>query len=206
MTDPYAIKTVDEVVALVGDVGPTTAAKVVPNLGATERAFIRKCPFLLMATANGQGQVTVSPKGDAPGFVRVQDDTTLVVPERPGNKLIMGYRNMLDNPHVGLIFIIPGTRDTLRVQGRVELTRDPELLGAMAANGKPALLAIRVHVESSFFHCAKAFIRSGLWKPDTWPEDFGFSWGAWAKERYAVSEQDSDAIDETIAADYRNNL
>lgn len=206
MTNEHKIETIEDVIALVGEPLPATAAKVVPDLGETEKAFIASSPFMLMSTANAQGQPTVSPKGDGPGFVRVVDSTTLVIPERPGNKLVMGYRNMLENPHVGLMFVIPGTRETLRVQGTVELTREPELLESFAVKGKPALLAVRVKVQTCFFHCAKAFIRSNLWQPDSWPENFGFGWGAWAKERYGVSEDDSDRIDETIVDDYRNNL
>lgn len=206
MSDPHAITSVEQVLELVGEPKPTTPLKVVEDLGATERRFIAASPMLLLATASADGQATVSPKGDGPGFVRVLDDRTLAVPERPGNRLIIGYRNMLDNPHVGLLFMIPGSSETLRVDGRASLTRDPELLESMAARGKPAQLAIRVAVERCFFHCGKAFIRSELWKPASWPEPFGFTWGAWTQERFGLDDAQASAVDDEIAQDERDNL
>src|SRR6185503_3261690 len=125
--------------------------------------------FLLIATSDASGGCDVSPKGDAPGFVQVLDDRRLVIPERPGNKRLDGMVNLLANPHVGLIFLVPGRQETLRVNGRAWLTADPDLLARMAMHGKTPLLAIGVEVEQCFLHCPKAFIRSQLWKHDDWP-------------------------------------
>ena len=141
------------------------------------RAFIAEAPFLVMSTSDGDGRTDASPKGDAPGFVLVEDDRTLVIPERQGNTLAFGLTNILANPLVGLLFVIPGTTETLRVNGRAELAVDPELLERLAARGKPAVLGMRVHVEQVFFHCAKAFIRSQLWKQETWPPKRQISFG-----------------------------
>ena len=133
------------------------------------RAFIDRSSFLLIATAGADGRCDISPKGDAPGFVLVLDDRRLVIPNRPGNKRLDGMKNLLANPHVGLIFLVPGREETLRVNGRAWITRDPELLGRLAVQGKAPSLAIGVEVEQCFLHCAKAFRRSQLWTHEQWP-------------------------------------
>ncbi len=140
------------------------------ELDAHCQAFIASSPFVLIATANSRGRCDVSPKGDAPGFVQVVDDHHLVIPDRPGNKRLDGMRNILENPHVGLIFLVPARGETLRVNGRAAITRDPELLARMEVGGKRPLLAIGVEVEEVFLHCAKAFKRSRLWEPERWPD------------------------------------
>ncbi len=133
------------------------------------RAFIAQSPFLLLATAGADGTCDVSPKGDVPGFVLVLDDERLVIPDRPGNKRLDGMLNLLVNPHVGLIFLVPGRDETLRVNGRACVTRDPELLARMAVENKTPQLGIGVEVEQCFVHCPKAFRRSHLWTPEQWP-------------------------------------
>ena len=139
------------------------------TLDAHCRAFIAQSPFLLMATAGPGGRCDVSPKGDVPGFVLVLDDRRIVVPDRPGNKRLDGMKNLIANPHIGLIFLVPGREETLRVNGRAWITRDPELLRRCAVQGKMPLLAIGVEVEECFLHCAKAFRRSQLWAHEQWP-------------------------------------
>ena len=138
-------------------------------LDAHFRAFIARSPFLLMATAGADGTCDVSPKGDAPGFVLVLDDTRLVIPERPGNKRFDGMKNLLANPHIGLIFLVPGREETLRINGRAWITKDPELLTRCVAQGKTPNLAIGVEIEQCFLHCVKAFRRSKLWAHAEWP-------------------------------------
>jgi PPOX class probable FMN-dependent enzyme len=140
-----------------------------PALDAHFRAFIARSPFLLMATAGTDGTCDVSPKGDAPGFVLVLDDRHIVIPDRPGNKRFDGMKNVLSNPHIGLIFLVPGREETLRVNGRAWITKDPELLARSAAQGKMPQLAIGVEVEQCFLHCVKAFRRSRLWVHEEWP-------------------------------------
>jgi PPOX class probable FMN-dependent enzyme len=112
----------------------------------------------------------VAPKGDGPGFVRVADERTLLIPERKGNKLVFSLQNILANPKVGLIFLLPGTGETLRVSGDAELVDDRELSESFIERGKPALLVTRVRVTQCYFHCAKAFLRAELWKPETWAD------------------------------------
>lgn len=154
---------------LLGWPGERAVKKDVAVLDAHARAFIARAPFLLLATANARGQCDVSPKGDAPGFVRVLDGRHLIIPDRPGNKRLDGMRNILENPHAGMIFLVPGREETLRVNGRARLVRDAELLAPLAARGRAPLLGIGVEVEECYFHCPKAFRRSELWEPARWP-------------------------------------
>ena len=129
------------------------------------RTFIAKSPFLVMGTAGGDGSLDVSPKGDAPGFVAVLDDRTLLIPDRPGNNRLDGFSNLVGNPHVGLLFLIPGVNETLRINGRARLTTDRALLEPLAVQGKVPVAGLRVEVQEAYLHCAKALIRSKLWNP-----------------------------------------
>jgi len=121
-----------------------------------------------------------------------------VLPDRKGNKLLFGLQNLLANPRVGLIFLVPGTDETLRVSGRAELRTDPELLARLSARGQPALLAIRVRVERCFFHCARAFLRAELWNPESWPEPVRVSFGRQIAPRLGGDAKLADAIDANI--------
>ena len=158
----------DELKRLVGEPSERAVKKDIARLDEHARSFIAASPFVLMATAAAEGRCDVSPKGDAPGFVRVLDDRHLVIPDRPGNKRVDGMRNILENPHVGLIFLVPGREETLRVNGRAWIARDPDLLASLEAHGKRPLLALGVEIEECFLHCPKAFRRAGLWEPATW--------------------------------------
>lgn len=155
---------------VLGHPGDRAVGKERPRLDEHCRAFIAQSPFLLLGTANASGQCDVSPKGDEPGFVKVLDETHLAIPDRIGNNRLDGMTNMLVNPHVGLIFLIPGREDTLRVNGRAWIVEDEAILDSMVMKGKRPPFAIGVEVEQAFMHCPKAFIRSGLWKHDEWPD------------------------------------
>ncbi len=202
----HVIRTEAQLRAVIGDEVPGLQEKNRSQMDDFAYDFLARSPFAVLCTADADGRVDASPKGDAPGFALVEDAHTLVVPDRPGNKLAYGHLNILANPEVGLLFMIPGTRETLRINGRAELTTEPALLERLAANGKPAVLAIRVHVRECFFHCAKAFIRSGLWKPDTWPEDQRISFGAMYATYNNTDQAAADALDAAVAHDYENNL
>jgi len=143
--------------------------KVRAGLDDQSRQFLSLSPFLLMATSGADGTCDVSPKGDAPGFVRVLDEAHIAIPERNGNKRFDGMKNLLTNPHVGLLFLVPGFDYTLRVNGRAWITRDHALLDRLAAERVVPKLAIGVEVEQVFFHCVKSFRRSKLWKTESWP-------------------------------------
>jgi PPOX class probable FMN-dependent enzyme len=204
--DPHVLASLAQVREIIGASSPAVETKVFDRLGATERHFVAHAPFALLATASADGVPDVSPKGDGPGFVHVEDERTLLVPERKGNRMILGLRNLLENPRAALIFLVPGTEETLRVHGRVELTRDPVLLERLSERGQPALLAIRLHVDRCFFHCAKAFRRSRLWQPDTWPERLRISFGALLAPRLGGDAALAARIDASIEDDYRTNL
>ena len=155
---------------LYGQPGERAVAKERPVLNEDCRAFVAHSPFLVMGTAGADGRCDVSPKGDAPGFVVVLDDQHLAIPDRLGNNRLDGLRNVVDNPHVGLIFFIPGREDTLRVNGRARIVRDEALLERLAVAGKRPVTALVVEVEQCFMHCARAFKRAGLWEPERWPD------------------------------------
>jgi PPOX class probable FMN-dependent enzyme len=164
------ITTLEELRALMGEPSELARKKQIDRLDVHCREYIAHAPFVLVGTADAAGRCDVSPKGDAPGFVRVLDDRHLVIPDRPGNKRLDSIRNILENPHIGLIFLVPRYEETLRINGRATITRDPELLASMHVGGKVPKLAIGVEVEEVFMHCAKAFRRSVLWQPERWPD------------------------------------
>ena len=202
-----AITTEAELRAVIGPEPPGLADKNQPQLDDFATEFIAKSPFLVLSTVDAEGRIDTSPKGDAPGFVLVEDERCIVIPDRPGNRLAYGHRNILANPRAGVIFLIPGTPETLRVSGRAELSADRELLQRLAARGKPAVLAIRLHIDEVFFHCAKAFIRAALWKPEAWPQRrHEVSFGKMYAARKKAAAGAAAAIDAAIAADYRDNL
>jgi PPOX class probable FMN-dependent enzyme len=133
------------------------------------RAFVAASPFLLMSTSGAGGTCDVSPRGDAPGFVLPLDDRTLAIPERPGNRRVDSLRNVLVNPHVGVLFMVPGAEETLRVNGRARIVREAPWMDRLAVQGKRPALAVLLEIEEAFFHCAKAFRRSRIWQPESWP-------------------------------------
>jgi uncharacterized protein len=163
------INTIDELVGLIGVPLPRVANKARPVLHELDREWLAASPFCLIATADETGACDVSPKGDPPGqLAYVIDDTTIALAERPGNRRADGYRNILVNPHVGLIFLIPGRGDTLRVNGRARLVSEAPFFDDMIVKGHRPILALVVEIEEIFHHCAKAFLRSQLWRPETW--------------------------------------
>lgn len=154
----------------IGSPSPRAANKVISFIDEHCRNFISMSPFLSMATSNADGQCDVSPRGDAPGFVAVLDEKHLFIPERPGNRRMDSVHNIITNPNIGLLFLIPGLGETLRINGRAYICRDSELLERCAVNGKKPLFGILVEVNECYAHCAKAFIRSNLWQPESWLE------------------------------------
>lgn len=159
------LDTEEDLRALIGEPTAIVRAKVRDRLNDLTRRFIARSPFVCLATADEHGTCDVSPRGDPPGFVRVLDDVTLLIPERPGNRIADSLRNILRNPHVGVLFFIPGVDDTFRVHGRATLTRDAALLAPSAVEGVAPRLGILVDVETAYTQCAKAFLRSHLWDP-----------------------------------------
>jgi PPOX class probable FMN-dependent enzyme len=166
----HTVATEEELRSLLGEPSELVKRKAISHLDEHCRDFIKRSPFLVMATSDRFGCCDASPRGDHPGFVKVLDEKHLIIPERPGNKRADSLRNMLSNPKVGLLFFIPGLGETLRVNGHACLVRDEPLLEQMAINGRKPLLGIGVQVEECFIHCAKALIRSKLWQADSWPD------------------------------------
>jgi PPOX class probable FMN-dependent enzyme len=154
-----------ELDALVPPAGEGAAGKTMRRIERYARQYIGLSPFCCLATSDGTGNADVTPRGDKPGFVRVIDEKTLLVPERPGNNRMDSLRNIIQNPSLGLLFLIPGFEDTLRVNGRGRVTKDPGLLADSAVDGKLPKFGVLVAVDEAFFHCAKAFRRSRLWDP-----------------------------------------
>ena len=138
------------------------------TLHAWDREWLAHSPLCLISTSDADGNCDVSPKGDPPGFVHVIDDTTIAIPDRPGNRRADGFMNVLSNPHVGLIFLVPGRGETLRINGRATLVRDAPFFDEMVVRGHRPALALIVDIEQIFFHCAKALMRSKVGKPETW--------------------------------------
>ncbi|MEO8108164.1 MAG: MSMEG_1061 family FMN-dependent PPOX-type flavoprotein [Actinomycetes bacterium] len=156
-------------VALLGEPNARARDKTRNQLVATYRAWLAATPFCIMATASATGECDASPKGDPAGqLVHAIDDTTIALAERPGNRRVDGYRNILSNPHIGLNFFIPGRGDTLRINRRARLFTDAPFFDAMVVKGHRPIMAVVVEIEELYFHCAKAFLRSQLWDPSTW--------------------------------------
>jgi hypothetical protein len=165
------ITSVTELEELLGSPKPRAVSKERDRLGQTDRDWLALSPFVLVGTADADGNCDVSPKGDPPGFTHVLDERTIAVPERPGNKRGDGFHNILTNPHVGLIYIVPGRRETLRINGRARLLSDAPWFDELVVEGHRPILAMVVDIDTIFFHCQKAFMRSRLWKPETWTPD-----------------------------------
>ncbi len=166
----HQVHTVDELYAQNGVPHEMIVNKHTAYLTPLIEEFINRAPFFLIATADGEGNCDVSPKGDPAGGIRILDARTLVIPDRAGNRRVDGHRNLLENPHIGLIFMIPNVDETVRVNGRGFITNEPELLASLAIQGREPNLAIVVEIDEVYMHCARAFLRSGLWQPETWPD------------------------------------
>ncbi|MFG3578879.1 pyridoxamine 5'-phosphate oxidase family protein [Micromonospora chersina] len=195
----------EELAELLGAPNQRARDKERTVLHQRDREWLAASPFCLVATAGADGSCDVSPKGDPAGFTRVLDETTIAVPERPGNRRADGYRNILANPHVGLIFLIPGRTDTLRINGRARLVADAPYFADMEVKGHRPVLAVEVSIEQIFYHCAKAFLRSELWKPETWRPDALPTRARLVKEVEAPTENLAD-LERHYGPDYARKL
>ena len=155
---------------VIGSSAPVVQSKISDRLNDLTRQFVERSPFVCLATSAADGTCDVSPRGDPAGFVKVLDERTLLLPDRPGNRLADSLRNVLENPHVALIFIIPGISDTFRVNGRATIVEDPELLEPCAVEGKVPTLGLRIKVDEAYTHCPKAFLRARLWDPEAYAD------------------------------------
>jgi PPOX class probable FMN-dependent enzyme len=193
--------------AIVGEPSELVQRKDIGRLDAHCRAFIAHSPFALVGTANAAGYCDVSPRGDVPGFALMLDERTLALPERPGNKRADTLGNILDNPQVGLLFLVPGVDETLRINGSAQLVRDDELLARLAVQGRVPRLAIVVTVREAFMHCAKAFRRSRLWDPaSAVPRDELPSLGRIMRDQLGIDNCTVDELDQRLEEGYRTTL
>lgn len=161
-----SVSTYSELRTVYAPPAPRAAQKVLDHLDAHFRRFIALSPFCILSSADAEGQADASPRGDPPGFVQVLDDKTLVLPDRKGNNQVDSLQNIVDNPGVGLLFIVPGMNETLRVKGKAEIVTGEEALDPMTLRRRPPLSGLKVTVEEAFLHCGRALLRSSLWDPE----------------------------------------
>ena len=206
MTDSHRIKTTDELQSLIGEPMEFLLEKIVDALDENMLGFIARSPLVFVSTIDSNGLPDASPKGDPAGFVQVDGEGNLLIPERPGNRLTFGFHNILNNGQIGLIFVVPNERETLRVKGRASLRQDPEQLEAMAVQGKPALLYTHVDVIEAFFHCGKAMIRSKMWQPDSWGGSEKSAMVRQLASRMGGDDQLEEIIDAEIEKSYVEEL
>jgi PPOX class probable FMN-dependent enzyme len=186
----------------IGSPTELVAGKIADRLNHLTRQFIERSPFVCVATGRPDGGLDVSPRGDPAGFVRIVDDTTLLLPERPGNKLADTLTNVLEDPRIALLFLVPGVGDSFRVNGRAELTDDAELLAPSAVDGKAPALGLLVHVEEAYTQCSKALIRSDLWNPAKHVDRGELPSGGEILRAVSNPELDADEYDRERAARY----
>jgi len=183
-----------------------TKAKKLPCLEPHAIAFINICPFLVISSSDGAGQADASPRGEGPGFVKVIDNNTIIIPDRPGNNLLDTLENIIRNPSVGLLFMVPGMNETLRINGQAEISIENDLLDLCLERDKPPKSVIKVRVESSYMHCPKAFIRSKLWDADAQIDRSTFpTLGKIIKDQLKL-DVPTMMIDASLDEDAKNNL
>ena len=200
------ITTEAELRAILGQPSESSINKAVTSLDEHCRAFIATSPFMMIASCDANGNMDVSPKGDPAGFVHVLDDNTLAIPDRLGNRRADTMLNILTNPRVGLLFLVPGKQDTFRVNGSATIVRDEWLREKMAVKGKAPNFAIVIKVEEAFLHCAKCVIRSGIWDQEQWPDVDGLASLARVIIDHSKLQDSEETIQASIDESYRDRL
>jgi PPOX class probable FMN-dependent enzyme len=191
---------------IIGEPAGRAVDKVINRIDRHAREFIELSPFVLVASGGGQGDLDISPKGDPPGFVRVLNQNTVVIPDRPGNRRADTFLNVLREPAVALLFMIPGKAETLRVSGRATIVRDVELRRSLSVQFKPPELALVVSVREVFFHCARCVIRSRLWQSESWPDSNGLASHAQCIVDHARLAERVEAVQAALDSSYRDQL
>ena len=198
----HRIETEAQLRDLIGRPAEIVCSKVTDRLNPLTRRYIERSPFLCIATSDPDGNCDLSPRGDPAGFVQVLDDVTLLLPERPGNRIADTLRNVLANPHVGLLFLVPGVTETFRVNGRASLTTDPELLAPCAVEGKAPKLGILVDIDEAYTQCSKALLRSHLWDPERFLTQADMPTNGEIQRAIRGGDFDADAYDAERAERY----
>lgn len=186
-----------------GEPAELTRAKISRRLNAMTRLFIERSPLVCLATSDAAGNCDLSPRGDPAGFVKILDERTLLIPERPGNRLADSLRNILANPHVGLLFFVPGVTDTFRVNGRATITVDADLLAACTVEGKQPRLGLLVDIEEAYTQCSKALLRSQLWDPERFVDPVTMPTGGQVHRAIQGEQFDAEQYDQERAERYR---
>ncbi|MBV9834014.1 MAG: pyridoxamine 5'-phosphate oxidase family protein [Alphaproteobacteria bacterium] len=200
------LTSVDALRSVIKPPNARTFTKITPELDEQAIDFLKRCPFALVSTVSEDGTVEVSPKGDEPGFIRVEDPRTLLIPERTGNNLAFGLTNIINNGRVGMIMLVPATGETLRISGTAEIHDDADLVASLSTLGKPALLATRVHIKHCYFHCARSILRAKLWDPTAWPAPGRVSFGKILAPKLGGDEALVKQIDAGIDGAYTQRL
>ena len=200
------IISVEELESVLGQPLDFIKEKVASELSEAMLEFIQDSPLIILSTIDSNGNIDSSPKGDAAGFVTVANKNRLLIPDRPGNKLAYGFRNILENPKIGLLFVMPNMRETLRVKGTATISNDPLLLEQLSAMGKPALLCTTVDIEECFFHCGKAMIRSKLWQADSWGDGKKSLMAKQFVQKMNGDENQEATFQEAVEENYRDEL
>lgn len=196
----------EELRARYGETSERARLKEMRALDHHARNFIAHSPFVLIGSQDAEGHADVTPKGDKPGFVAVLDDTTVAIPDRPGNNRLDTWENLLANPAVGLLFMIPGMNETLRINGKGRLTADLALREKFAVDSKLPITVLVVSVEACYMHCAKAFMRSQLWKPETWPDRSTLpTLGQILTDQIAINQSGAE-VDKSLAEAYARTM
>ena len=200
------ITTKEELRRVIAEPRPAAHVKILDALDDQSIDFLKRCPFALVGTTAADGTIEVSPKGDEPGFIRIEDSRTLLIPERIGNNLAFGLSNIIETGKIGMIALVPATGETLRISGTAEIHDDPELVASLSSLGKPALLATRVHIKHCYFHCARSIVRSKLWDPKSWPAPNRISFGKIIAPRIGESDAVAAQIDANVEGAYTTRL
>ncbi len=200
------VSTTAGIKAILGEDFQSQVGKVIDHIDPLIRAWIERCPFIVISSISADGAMDTSPKGDPPGFVRVLDDHTLAIPDRLGNHRGDTFLNVVQNPSVGIVFIVPKRREVVRISGTGLVVRDADLLNTMVMNGKRPDLALIVRVKEAFFHCGKAMIRSGLWEPEQWGSIDGLPSYAQALKQHGALPGPLSDIERMTAGNETNRL
>lgn len=200
------ISTKEDLRRIITEPRPATRVKILDALDDQSIEFLKRCPFALVGTTAEDGTIEVSPKGDEPGFIRMEDPKTLLIPERVGNNLAFGLSNIIATGKIGIIALVPATGETLRISGTAEIHDDADLLASLSSLGKPALLATRVHIKHCYFHCARSIVRAKLWDPKAWPAPGRVSFGKIIAPRIGESDAVAAQIDANVEGAYTTRL
>jgi PPOX class probable FMN-dependent enzyme len=197
-------RTTEDLCERFGAADEMTVKHKLPYIDEAAARFLAQCPFVIIATADAQGRCDASPKGDPAGFLHIADKHTVYLPDRPGNKMFQGISNILENPHIGLLCLIPGEEWTMRINGRARIVDDPTLLDQLSARGRPAQLAIEVTVEECYFHCPRSFKRAELWNPERFQRYEGDSWGKILAQRTNLAPSNVEKLEKHLEKEVKH--